>query len=174
MWWSKAIVLSGFILLSACGFRPLYGTGGGGAEGRDALAQIQIKPIADRSGQQLRNHLLDLMTPRGQPAAARYILSVTLSESIRNLAVRKTALATRANLRLQASFVLSEKATGKRLHSDKTLVVSGYNILGADFATLQAVKDARARALRETAENIRVRLGVFFAQHFKSAAGGKP
>lgn len=160
------------VALSGCGFRPLYGTTGGG--GRDALAQIQIKPIADRSGQQLRNHLLDLITPRGQPPAARYVLNVRLSESIRSLAVRKTALATRANFRLEASFILSDKATGKTLHTDKTLVVSGYNILSSDFATLQSVKDARARALRETAENIRVRLGVFFDQHFKSAAGSKP
>ncbi|MDH5748498.1 MAG: LPS assembly lipoprotein LptE [Rhodospirillales bacterium] len=153
----------------ACGFQPLYGTSDTGG-GRDALAHTQIKPIADRSGQQLRNHLLDLMTPRGQSPTPLYTLAVSLSESTNHIAVRKTALATRANFNLTASFILTDTATGRVLYGDKTQVLSGYNILISDFATLQSVKDARARALREAAEQIRVRLGVFFDQHYNSGS----
>ena len=66
---------------------------------------MDVDLIADRTGQMLRNELLDRLHPRGGRAAAkRYTLRVDLAESLQDLAIRKDDVATRANLRLTASF----------------------------------------------------------------------
>jgi LPS-assembly lipoprotein len=164
MWWFRTLsLLACAVVLAACGFRPLYGNSAGSEASAD-LASVGIAPIADRIGQQLHNHLLELINPRGRPLQPRYTLRVRLSEGIEHLAVRKSELSTRANLRLVASFSLSPAGGATPLVEGSSVVVSSYNILKADFATLIAEKDARARAAREIAQDIRARLAVFFLQ----------
>ena len=164
-------LLAALVLLGACGFRPLYGSKERGAAAAE-LAAVEIKPIADRVGQQLHNLLLDRINPRGRPAEPRYILKIRLTQGIERLAVRKTAFSTRANLRLTAIFDLEPAAGGDSLVSGTSLAISSYNILNSEFATLTSEKDARTRATGQLAEDIRTRLAVFFAQ--RKAAGGSP
>ncbi len=151
------------LVLGACGFRSLYGTDATG-DAPGELATIKIKPIADRLGQQLRNNLLDLLNPRGRPANPRYLLTVGLDQSTQRLAIEKDAFATRANLRLLAKFSLQEPDNPEIVLSGKILVVSSYNILDSEFATLMAEKDAKTRAAREIAHDIRTRLAAFFVR----------
>ena len=111
---------------------------------------------------QLHNHLLDSLNPFGRPQKARYQLEVTLTESKQELAVRKTALATRANLRFQATFSLRLRGTpGKAVFSGDSRIVASYNILTADYATLIAERNARERAVREISAEITNRLAAF-------------
>ena len=49
------------------------------------------------------------------------------------------------------------------MFSAKSSITVSYNILDSEFATLMAEKDARARAIREISEDIRIRLSVFLA-----------
>ncbi len=151
------------LVLGACGFRSLYGTDATG-DAPGELATIKIKPIADRLGQQLRNNLLDLLNPRGRPANPRYLLTVGIDQSTQRLAIEKDAFATRANLRLLAKFSLQEPDNPEIVLSGKILVVSSYNILDSEFATLMAEKDAKTRAAREIAHDIRTRLAAFFVR----------
>lgn len=150
-------------LLGACGFRPLYGdrTAGGTPS---KLAMIKVEPIPDRIGQQLHNHLLTALNPRGPSRRPRYILQTQVEESTSSLAVRKSAFATRANLTVKANYSLTTPAGGKTLFSAKSSITVSYNILDSEFATLMAERDARARAVREVSEDIRIRLGVFLAR----------
>ena len=151
------------LLLGACGFRSLYGTDAT----RDApgdLATIEVNPIADRLGHQLRNNLLDLLNPRGRPANPRYLLTVRLDQSTQRLAIEKDAFATRANLRLRANFSLDDPDSRETMLTGRILVVSSYNVLDSEFATLMAEKDAKARAAREIAHDIRTRLAAFFVR----------
>lgn len=151
------------LLLGACGFRSLYGTDAT-ADAPGELATIKVNPIADRLGQQLRNNLLDLLNPRGRPANPRYFLTVRLDQSTQRLAIEKDAFATRANLRLLAKFSLQDPDSLEIVVSGKILMVSSYNILDSEFATLMAEKDAKARAAREIAHDIRTRLAAFFVR----------
>ena len=168
MWLSRppalsSALLAALVLLEACGFRPLYGSRETGAAAAE-LAAVEIKPIADRVGQQLHNLLLDRINPRGRPAKPRYILKIRLTQGIERLAVRKTAFSTRANLRLTATFELERMGGGDALVSGTSLAISSFNILSSEFATLTSEKDARSRAIGQLAEDIRIRLAVFFAQ----------
>lgn len=168
MWSSKKLSLTALLFLSlvpigACGFQPLYANKSGGAGAAD-LATIRVKVIADRLGQQLRNQLIDVLTPRGAPDRPLYSLQVRLRESTQRLAVRKNSFATRANYKLSARFILRDSTTGKSLFEGREAVISSYNISRSDYTTLVGAKDARVRATRALGEDIRTRLGVFFRQ----------
>ncbi len=164
MWsFRKISFLAVLGLLGACGFRPLYGdhTAGGAPS---ELAMIKVEAIPDRVGQQLHNHLLTTLNPRGRPRKTRYILKTRVKETTASLAVRKSAFATRANLTVKADYNLTTPAGGKTLFSASSSITVSYNILDSEFATLMAEKDARARAIREISEDIRIRLGAFLAR----------
>jgi LPS-assembly lipoprotein len=144
---------------AGCGFRPLYGDAGG-ASARQ-LAQIEIVRIPDRTGQRLRNLLIDRLTPEGQPARPDFRLAVTVTESVSELAVRKDESATRANLSLNATFDLTYIGGKEELtHQGFASSINSYNRLTSDYATLAAEDDARERGLRMIAEEIRLRIAA--------------
>lgn len=157
------IVLLAVTLLAACGFQPLYKTGGPGPGAGATFETIEVRPIADRVGQELRNHLFDVLTPRGQPVNPAWYLDVTLSESIEHIAVEQTSFSTRANLQLSARYELTSAAeNGEEMHEGSVSVVSSYNILDSEYATLAAKRDARSRAVVNLSNDIRRQLAVWF------------
>jgi LPS-assembly lipoprotein len=152
------------VLVAACGFVPLHGRQQSGAGATVALSQIMISPIPERLGQMLRIELANRLTPKGPPRAPAYVLDVKITESKQNLAVRKDATATRANLIITANFILVNKQDGKNLLDGRVQSINSYNILDANFATLSAESDARRRASRDLATEIQSRLGIFLAR----------
>ena len=163
MWCCKhGLAFAAVLLVAACGFRPLYEKPGADRP-PTALTSVEVAPIADRIGQIVHNHLLDLINPAGRPRQSRYRLFVTLKESTERLAIQKTELATRANFRLLATYSLVDIRTEAQVGAGNTTVVSSYNILRSEFATRIAENDAQARAAREVAEQIRTRLAVLLA-----------
>lgn len=164
------VLLAAMVFLGSCGFRPLYDSREGAGIPAQ-LATIDVKPISDRMGQQLRNHLLTRLTPRGRPAYPRYTLNVTINESTQGLAVRKSSFATRANLRVSANFTLRLVEGGGKdaLLSDTLTLLSSYNIIDSEFATLKAQMDARSHAIREIAVDIHNRLAIYFGRQRRPA-----
>jgi LPS-assembly lipoprotein len=152
--------------LAGCGFQPLYG--GKGASGSDAvahLASIRISPIPDRSGQKLRNALRDKLTPRGGARDTLYQLDVSLVESRSDLVILQDATSTFAKLRIGAKYVLNEVASGRPLTRGTSESTTIFNIVESEFANLNAQADARARAVNEISDDIRLRLGLYFRRH---------
>jgi len=173
MWWSRTLALAACALaLGACGFRPIYGGGERVGAAYGELAAIRIEPIEDRVGQQLNNHLLDLLNPTGRPARPAYVLFVDLGGGTEELAVAKDELATRANFRLTANYRLLAAGGDVELLRGSNVVISSYNIPSSTFTTLVAEKDAKARAAEEMAFGIRNRLAAYFAT--KSASDRAP
>ena len=125
---------------------------------------MRIAPIADRTGQQLHNLLLDKLTPLGPPTAPRFELRVTVNESLQNLAVRKDDVATRANLVMRASFRLVRVQDQVVVLSNSAISANSYNILRQEFGTLSAENNARARAVRELSDQIRTRVGIYLSR----------
>jgi LPS-assembly lipoprotein len=156
----SAVLLIG-LLLSGCGFRPLYGNHTIGTASSHFL-HIEINSIKDRDGQQLRNELIRRLYGGNKRLATTYRLNTKLNESISSLAVQKNAFATRGNLIKSAVFSLINTDTGTKQFSGTSRVTVSYNILNSEFASLLSEKNARERAVRELSEDIRVRLGVHF------------
>lgn len=158
----RIAALTVVLAVTACGFEPIHGqrSEASGA----ALATIDIGLIADRTGQMLRNELLQQMQPRGGTVPARYGLAVTLTESLQDLAIRKDETATRANLVVTARYTVTSRADGKALFNGSTRSTNSYNVLTSDFATLSAREDARRRAVQQLAAGIKQRLSVWLVQ----------
>ena len=157
----KAQIICCLIVVTACGFQPVFKEKGGSILKND-LRYIEISPIADRIGQKLRNHLVHEITPFGKSRVSRYRLTVTLSEAKQNLAIKKSEVATRANLRFSAYYKLIKKSNGRVLIKGKSNVITSFNILTESFSTMVAEKNARARAVREISADISVKIASVF------------
>lgn len=155
------------IALAGCGFRPLYGERSGGESAAAQLAAIEIAPIPERSGQKLRNDLRLKLTPNGAPSRPDYILDVRVSELRQDLAIRDDASATLGNLQVRAQYRLRSAADGKVLYQGLARSTASYNIVRSQFAALVAEDDARNRAMEAISEDIRLRLGIYFAKDDK-------
>jgi len=162
MLWFKHAAL--FLVVSAlvgCGFTPLYAPSSTGP-GAQGFPTIYVAQVEDRVGQQYRNILLDLLNTRGEPLQAAYILRSELSESRETLAVQRTASATRANVRMTVRFDLFKRGHSTPVWTGEAISVASYNVFDSEYATLQALENVRARAVRQLAENVRIRLGIYF------------
>lgn len=166
MWSYRSVAaLSLILVLAGCGFRPLYAppredVSGKGVYAFDIFKSIAIGNIKDREGQYFRNRLVQLLHPQGRSGIARYSLDVILNESSTDLAVQRSAIATRANLTVTANFVLRDLEAGGTRESGSAKSISGYNIFQSEFQTLMAEKGARERALDDLAQQLRVRLAA--------------
>ncbi len=160
--WGLAISGAAALALTGCGFQPIHGERSAASSG--GLANFDIAIIKDRTGQMMRNEMLRQMQPRGAVRAPRFKLSVSLTESRSNLAIKKNAVATRGNLILGARYVVVDRMDGTQLLSAQAQSVNSYNILTSDFATLSAREDARKRAVLQLARNIKERLAVWLIQ----------
>ena len=160
------IVLAAVPGLYGCGFTPLHGEASRASE--KALNGFEVELIPDRIGQLLRNELLERFRPRGIPGGDRFSLSVTVNEYIKKLGIRIDETATRANLILRAGYAVSARTDGRILIRGTAQSVNSYNILGSHFATLVARKNARERAVREVADDIREQISIWLMR-----TGGK-
>jgi len=166
MSWSRPIRILAVSLLLAgvatgCGFRPLYKQTGNTSTVKE-FSQISIAQPEDRPSQQLRNYLLDTLTPYGQPDRPLYRLDYRLTETLGSVFVTRSEEITRNNLQVTAVVYLRDYQTGGNLFSISATSQASYNVTLADYANLVSEKNARERALRDMAEQIRLRLGNYF------------
>ncbi|MBL8629254.1 MAG: hypothetical protein JNM81_06475 [Rhodospirillaceae bacterium] len=155
------------VALSGCGFRPLYGSSGvsGSPQVLAAMAQMRIRPIADRSGQRLRQILNEQVHTNGPAEQQRYDLDIQLNKQIVELGVRPDSTTSRANLIMIATFSVSE--AGAKLFGDSAQAIVSYNILDDQFATVASQSAAEDRALRQLGDDIKTRIAVFFDRRLK-------
>ncbi len=156
-----AFVLVALFGLAGCGFQPLYGDRADFTIA-DKFAEVQVAPIADRIGQQLHNALVAQLYVRGRTEKPSYRLNTLLSETTASLAVRKSTLATRANLKMTARYKVLNTADGRQIMAATSTATVSYNILDSEFGTLMAEKNARERAVQQLANDIRSRLAAMF------------
>jgi len=159
---ARALPFVVLLALAGCGFQPLYGESSGGGATLQQARAVAIAPIPDRVGQMVRNHLIDALTPRGQPRTPVYELTVALEQTKEGVAFQSDEQATRFNVTLDATFVLREHGTGNVLTRGGTRSVAAYNIVQSEFANITAEADAIRRAARQVADSIALRLGVYF------------
>lgn len=170
MWWSRAGRISLLLLplfLAACGFRPLYGDGAGGAGTSPVpeLASIFVDTIPDRPGQLLRNRLMTGLTPRGEPEAPRYRLSVRLREDTETYLARRDETATRADIKIWADYTLYERRSDGKdvaLNEGQVRQVVGYNLPHEEYSSVVNERAARETALDHVATEISRRLANYF------------
>jgi LPS-assembly lipoprotein len=154
--------LTALLVLSACGFKPMYAehTGGEGLNGE--FSNVAIAPIEDRIGQVVRNHLLDRINPYGEPSAPDYFFRVSLDKTLEGYGFRSDESVTRESLTLTASYQLVEQKSGKVVLEDEVRAIQAYDIVQSDFANFSAEQDAEERTAERIAEMLTARLGLYF------------
>lgn len=150
--------------LAACGFQPLYGQRSNNESVAASLASVRVEPLSDRAGQQMHNFLRDRLNPTGQPLSPNYRLELQLVETVTELGVRRDETASRANLRMSADFALLDYDGQSPLLAGRSSSTTSFDILTNPFATAVSEDDARARALRELADDIETRLALYFSR----------
>lgn len=169
------LILTALLLplsLSSCGFQPMYGdyspaaqavNDGTAAQANARFADVYIDNIPDRSGQFLRNALIDRLYRSGRPANPLYTLKFRpLNEMIRELDVTEDAETTRSQLRLKTEMSLVDNATNKSVMSRELYASFSFNELGSRFATRVTEEDARAAALNDIARQVELNLMLYF------------
>ncbi len=143
--------------LTACNLRPMYEDNGN----MNICYPIKIATIKDRDGQILRNYLLDLMSPQGEPAKPRYLLEITLTSSIKSIGVNKDETTSRKEATLTALYRLRNFKTNKILHCGSANGINSFNISNFTktldqnyYSDVVAEEYAKKEALRILAEKL--------------------
>ena len=150
--------------LAGCGFKPLYGTNSATHAPAAAVqfAQIEIPPLPNETGQELRNMLIDELHPGGPADSYKYTLKVAIREADLNLGLQQNATATRGQVRLTAEYWLVDADNGKTLVHETVRTSTGYNILINQFGTVLSTADARNRGLQQIADELTLHLALYF------------
>lgn len=147
------LALSGAgLLVSACGFTPLYGDGGVSGD----LTRIAISTPDDRLGYRLREQLEDSLGLNRQ-AQPLYRLTTEVEQSRRALGRRVDDTATRYELTVRGAWTLTPAAGGTPLTGRQTATVT-YASADQPYAAIAAQQDGEERAAAELARLIRLDL----------------
>ena len=174
---TRLLFVVGLAGLNAGCFTPLYGSADGpataGLNGR--LASVEVAPIDPanapngsrlaRVGVSMRNELMYELTGGGQSAAPTHRLDVRLTSTNLQVVVDiNTARPDVENYGINATYTLTDLATGKKVVTATTFSRVSYNIPGQEqrFASQRGLRDAEDRAAKVIAENIRSRLASYF------------
>lgn len=163
---SFSLMLACSFFLVSCGFTPLYGTKGAERESssslRESFAQVEISLIPDRSGQSLRNLLIDRLYSKGYPINPSYTLKIEkLAEAKGELDITKSAEATRAQLTIRTQMVLLN-AKGVEVLRRPLASITSYNVLQSEFATRVTEENARNNAISDIARQVELALSLYF------------
>jgi LPS-assembly lipoprotein len=170
-----AVILLG-LLLSGCGFHPLYAVPDmPSGSMQSTLRSIYVEPVPERLGYQLRNRMIDVLDGQGEAGGARYRLKLTLTTKAEAIGVQsqttssgvtQTAI-TRYNDTLTVNYELADARSGTVMTKGIETGLSAYNVLSSPYATLAVQQDADRRAAEDIADRIRIALAVWFAQQAK-------
>ena len=149
------------LLLSGCGFQPLYAT----AQGETAVSRlVSVQTIA--APETVAPYISDALHARMGAVDGerpRYDLFVEAREGAERLAVQIDATVTRYNYRLSARYNVVDNQTGERF-SGVARAVTSYNIVSSQYSTLYAERAAIEKAASLLAEEIERDLLIRFAQ----------
>lgn len=153
-----ALMMTASLALASCGLQPVY-QGGAKSAAAQAMASIEVAPIADRAGYLIRNALQDRLG--GASGQARYRLEVELDDSIEGFGIRGDDSITRERRTLRARYRLVS-ADGTRTLLDATARSdAGIDVVrSSDFAVIAAENSALERLAVDLAEQIGTRLAL--------------
>ncbi len=154
-------LLAAAAFLGGCGFEPLMGKNH--PDVQSGMERIRVAMIPDRSGQILRNLLLDSLTPRGLQGPEIYVLAVNLYEPRREVAIRRDDTASRLAYTASATFHLSDRQQRRTVFTGSSAVETTYEVTNSEYATLASQASARDRALQEVSADIRQQIATFLA-----------
>lgn len=164
----RGIIAAGSaLLLSGCGFHPLYAPGDNGNAGpaEQGLAEISVALIPERSGQLLRQALQARLDRSGTGVGKRYDLVVTIGVTSENLDIAQaTSIPSRIRLVGTANWNLISQDTKRRtLATGTARVLDGSNIYDQQFFALDMeIEAVQRRMMDQLADQMTLQLAAWF------------
>jgi len=150
--------------ISSCGFQPMYGNQSvtGHASARAAMNEINIAVIPDRSGQFLRNALIDRFYTSGYPSNTTFELDVQpVRERIVDFDITIEDEATRRQIQMAANFTLKNNETSETVLERRVDATTSYNVLESEYSTIVTEQSAREAALNDLARKIEQQIVLY-------------
>jgi LPS-assembly lipoprotein len=148
------------IAVSGCSHRPLYGKSEGNAAVASQLADVSVEEQRNRAGQLVRNELISGL---GSTAGGKYLLKMTVVEKTDSVSSVAKNVVDRHRYRLTVTYQLLAVGSGDELAGGKSFSNVSFDTVQEPVADLQAAENARDRAARELAQDLRMRIAAFFA-----------
>ncbi|MCA3426547.1 MAG: hypothetical protein INF34_07580, partial [Roseomonas sp.] len=150
----RALIALGLPLLAAgCGFRPMYGQGGGreDAQVSASLAAVKVGLITERQGQLLRRRLEEGLAPKGREGVRpQYDLRVGLGYGVEIQGFRRDGAASRVRFTATANWFLFEVGAPPREITKGTVrAFDAYDIPENQFFAADVARDTMERQLIE-------------------------
>lgn len=153
MWFSRFILL-GLIILSGCGFKPLYQNM---EQTSQELSGISVPVVAGTFGYELTKELRMLL-PQGVDTPV-YTLKLTPDTNLTGLAIEQDDSVTRYNVQTNVLFELVD-GNGEVLIRDTVGTLTSYNAITSQYSTLIGEREALRRSARVLAHQIYQKLYV--------------
>ncbi|MEP3344948.1 MAG: LPS assembly lipoprotein LptE [Litoreibacter sp.] len=134
--------------LAACGFEPVYGTGG---SAENLRGSILVDAPTTRNSFDL---VAQLEQRLGRAQAPVYGMSVQLAVSEEGLAITDTNDIERYNVLGRANFALRDLGTDEEVYSGSVNTFTAYSASTQSVATLAAERDANSRLMTALADKI--------------------
>jgi LPS-assembly lipoprotein len=158
------LAVIGLGLLAGGCFTPLYAERTPNTGVSTQLANVDVKTIEGRVGQQVRNALIfELGGGAGSSPLAPYRLEVDLTENTQSMTVDPTTgRATVELITLNATFRLQDVTEDRVVLKDRAFAQASIDRGAQIYARDRAKRDAENRAAKEVASRIRERLAAYF------------
>ena len=159
--------LSIFLILTSCGFRPMYKQ----TPYNDLskyTSEIAISPVQGFDGQygvELRNSLLNKLTPMGKPENPNYTLEIKLSKpSISDYTIRTNGVASSRLVKMNANYKFKKKGNIKPVLEKQITASSPYNLLNNQFSTEMLKDNAIKLSIEDLSNQIYFAIITYFTE----------
>ena len=146
---SRIWLLIGFLLLTACGFEPIYGIN---KPASLIMGKIDVEVSNGRNAFELRDRLIErLGALDGTPT---YLLKYTSNIESKNLTISKDNDVTRYTLQGETNFEIVDMASNKVIYTNTIVSNTAYSATVGTYPTAVAERDANVRLSRDMADKI--------------------
>lgn len=160
-------ILPVLLFLCSCGFKPMYRQTSYNNLS-DKTAQIAILPVRGFDGAhgvELRNSLLNKLTPYGKPENPAYILEIALSEpNVVDYTIKNDGTASSYLVKMNATYTLKKKSDYSVLLQKSANAEISYNILKNQFSTEMLKNNAIKLAIDDISKQIYFAIITYFTE----------
>jgi LPS-assembly lipoprotein len=156
-------LLFSVVCLPGCGFHTVYGAHDDNTPVAAQMNSVEVENIAERTGQMLRNDLIDRMYLDGRPQNPQYRLTVSLRSLEEGIGLLPNATTSLTELNLYADYSMKD-AGGKEVVKATAHATATYNQLQAEYGTFVAEQNAYQHCIDEISEQIVNRISLYFSE----------
>jgi LPS-assembly lipoprotein len=162
------IVMALLLVLSGCGWAPLYADPQAGPASAE-LRAIHVDPIPERIGQRLELALRNSLNPTGEPTRERYRLQTSLRFTLSALGLISAGTSTIGRVDLVATYKLLDLKSGAMLLTNTVHSQNSFVLNPNQYSTVVSEYDAALRSVVELNEEIVTRLTLFLQRRVQKA-----